>query len=401
MNTQIKHETKTHAHHKTDKHGYLRPLLLVGTALVLLVLFGIGFFPRQKQSSALAAQSAEAKLPHVIVTKAQRGSAVAELVLPSTTEALQDTPIYARTNGYLRKFHADIGAKVEAGQLLAEIETPETDELLNQARAVLEQSRSNLNLATISYQRLQDLLNDRAVSQQEVDDRKAAFDARTADLAAAEANVQRLTRLQSFQKVTAPYAGTIVARNIDNGSLVTGENNEADRMLFRLAQTDVLRVYVNVPQNYYRLVAEGQTANLTFAEFPGRVFTGKVVRTAGALDAASRTLRTEIQVPNEKGELIPGLYSEVSFKLPQANPPLVIPSRALIIQSDGPQVAVVNDDQTVRLVPVVLGRDFGKTLEVASGLEEGASLVINPTDRLHAGTKVQIEEAPQPQVAQK
>jgi RND family efflux transporter MFP subunit len=370
--------------------GYLRPILLIGLGLSLVGLALVGVLPRLAQTRALQEKSTHAQTAAVNVVQATRGQAEVELLLPSTVEPLVDTPIYARTNGYLKKYYADIGAKVEAGAVLAEIETPEIDEQLNQSRAALEQAQANLTLAETSNVRWQDLLRDQAVSKQEADERKAALAARQADLTAAEANVQRLTRLQSFQKVTAPYAGTIIARNVDTGALVSGDNNDRNRMLFRLAQTDTLRVYLDVPQNYYRLIAVGQTAQLSFREQPGKTFAGKIVRTSGALDPATRTLRTEVQVPNEQGQLVPGLYAEVKLKLPNENPPVLIPANALILLQDGPHVAQINESGRVRILPVTLGRDFGKTIEVVSGLDENARLVASPSDTLRDGALVEV-----------
>jgi RND family efflux transporter MFP subunit len=288
----------------------------------------------------------------------------------------------------------DIGAHVEAGQVLAEIETPEIDEQLRQARATQAQTQANLGIAQTTFERWGKLFQTKAIAAQDYDERKAQVEAGKANVAAAEADVQRLTRLQEFQKVVAPYSGTITERHTDIGALVSGDNN-ASRMLFRLAQADTLRVFVNVPQSEYRLITQGVPAALAFREFPGRAFIGKVVRTAGALDPVTRTLRTEVQLPNEKGELIPGLYAEVKFNLLQDHPAVVVPSRAVIIQANGPQIATVDASDRVTLHAVGLGRDFGKTVEITTGLEPGDRFVTNPTDTLRDGALVR-PEAPEP-----
>lgn len=369
----------------------LRVILIIGSLCILGILAVWGLLPRLAQRHKLEKKVAESQQISVNVMQPIRGSSEVELILPSTTEALNNTPIYARASGYLKEYYADIGEKVAAGTVLAEIETPEVDEQLNQNLALLEQAKANLVLAENNNKRWQGLLKEKAVSKQETDERYAAYLARKADVTAAEANVQRLTRMQSFQKVTAPYAGTIIARTAETGALVNGDNTEQSRMLFRLAQTDTLRVYVNVPQNYYRLIKEGQTVDLSFHELPGKTFPGKVVRTAGALDTATRTLKTEIQVPNEKDELLPGLYAEVKFKILNETPALIIPASTLILNQEGPHVAVVNASGQVRLQAIVLGRDFGKTMEVVSGLEDNTKLVVNPSDTLYDGAIVKVK----------
>jgi RND family efflux transporter MFP subunit len=378
----------------------LAPVLLLGLAAVLGGLLLAGVLPRRSHLQQLE-QEAAARVPLVSVAVAAPGEPTAELILPSSVEAAQETPLYPRVNGYVKRLFADIGTRVQAGDVLAEIETPELDQQVAQARATVEQAEANLALATTSFNRWQELQKSRVVAAQEVDDRKGAFDARKADLAAAQANLQRLAQTQSFQKITAPFAGTVTKRFVEVGQLVTGDLNDTTRVLFRLEQTAALRAFINVPQSYFRNVSVGQTVALTFRELPGRSFAGAVVRTAGALDAATRTLRTEIQVPNQAGELIPGLYAEVKFQVLREHPPITVPARAVLIQSAGPQVATVNDENRVTFHAVTLGRDFGKAVEVLTGLPTGARYITNPTDTLRDGVLVQIEPAEPVKVAVK
>ncbi|MEA3212894.1 MAG: hypothetical protein QOE70_5951 [Chthoniobacter sp.] len=387
-----------------DRHLTSRPWLASTLLLVLVVVLGgmllAGVVPRRTHVKQLE-KAAAARLATVSVAIAAPGEATTELVLPSSVEAAQETPLYPRVNGYVKRIVADIGAKVQAGDLLAEIETPELDQQVRQARAALEQAAANLTLAATTSGRWQELQRTRVVAAQEVDERKGALDARKADRAAAEANLQRLEQMQSFQKITAPFSGTVTKRFVEVGQLVTGDLNDATRILFRLEHTAALRAFINVPQSYYRNISNGQTVALSFREVPGRTFPGTVVRTAGALDSATRTLRTEIQVPNQAGELIPGLYAEVKFQVQRENPPISVPARALIIQSNGPQIATVDTGNRVTLQAVALGRDFGKTVEIASGLQAGARFVLNPTDTLRDGATVQVEDSEPAKLAMK
>jgi RND family efflux transporter MFP subunit len=377
---------------------WLAPILLLALVAVLGGMLLVGVVPRVKHVKQLE-RAAAAHIATVSVAIATSGETTTELVLPSSVEAAQETPLYPRVNGYVKRIVADIGAKVNAGDVLAEIETPELDQQVNQAKAALEQATANMTLAATTSGRWQELQKSRVVAPQEVDERKGALDARKADRIAAEANLQRLTQTQSFQKITAPFAGTVTKRFVEVGQLVTGDLNDTTRILFRIEHTAALRAFINVPQSYYRNISVGQTVALSFREVPGRTFPGTVVRTAGALDSATRTLRTEIQVPNEAGELIPGLYAEVKFQVQREHPPIVIPARAVIIQSAGPQIATVNEENRVAIHAVTLGRDFGKTVEIASGLEAGARFILNPTDTLRDGATVQVEKSEPAKVA--
>jgi len=328
------------------------------------------------------------------VISSQRPDDNAKLVLPGSTHAIQETAIYARTNGYVRQWLVDIGAKVEAGQLLAEIETPEIDQELNQARAAFEQASANAELARVTMVRWNEMLQKRVVSAQEFDEKKAAADARRADLNAAQANVQRLERLQGFQRVVSPFAGIVTARNIDTGALVSAGSNGQSGPLFRIAQTDTLRIYVTVPETDALTIAPEQNASVTFREIPDKTFNAKVVRTAGALDPAARTLLTELQLPNADGRFLPGMYAEIEFALPHDGRTLLVPGNAVMIRSDGPKVLVVDGKQTIRARSVKLGRDLGDKVEILSGLSSSEALVANPADQLLEGVEVKLHAQP-------
>src|SRR6267142_577203 len=279
--------------------------VLFGTVAVLAALFLIGMFPRWRANAALTS-SVRDQRPTVGVISSEHPGNDANLVLPGSTQAIQETAIYARTNGYVKQWNVDIGAKVEAGQLLAEIETPEVDQELNQARANVTQAIANSDLARATLTRWKDLADKKVVSEQEFDEKKSAADARAADLKVAQANVKRLEELQGFEKIVAPFTGIVTARNIDNGNLVTSGSAGQTTPLFRLAQTDTLRIYVTVPQTQSRSIAPGQSATVSVREIPDKTFNAKVVRTSGALDPASRTLLAELQLPNGEGQLFPG-----------------------------------------------------------------------------------------------
>src|SRR5207302_4516640 len=369
-----------------------------GTLVVLAALFLVGMFPRWRANAALT-RAVQDQRPTVSVVATQRPDGAANLVLPGSTQAIQEAAIYARTNGYVGKWYTDIGTKVEAGQLLAEIETPEIDQELNQARAAAQQAAANSELARATLKRWQELVEKKVVSSQEFDERKSALDARQADLAAAQANVARLEKLQGFQKVAAPFAGIVTARNIDNGALVAAGNGGQSAALFHVAQTDTLRIYVTVPQTNARSVTPGQSAAVSFREIPEKSFDAKVVRTAGALDPASRTLLTELQVANKDGQLFPGMYAEIKFAFPQDARTLLVPGNAITVQSDGPRVLIVDAKQTIRARSVKLGRDLGDKVEILSGLNPAEMLVANPSGSLREGEEVKSQ--PQPSQAKK
>jgi RND family efflux transporter MFP subunit len=315
------------------------------------------------------------------------------IALPGTIQPLHQAPVYARTNGYVRRWYADLGARVRAGQLLATIESPETDQQLLQARASLQQARASLALAKTTLERYRTLADDSAITHQELDERTTAFEAAGASVAQQEANVQRLAVQQGYQRVLAPFAGVITSRSVDVGALISAAGGSttaagASAPLFSLAQIDTIRIFVAVPQAEVTSVAVGQRAEVTLREYPGRIFAGVVARTAGALDPASRTLQAEIDVPNPDGALLPGMYAEVRLLMGRAAPPLTIPAGALVIGTGAPQVATIDAAGAVRFRPIQLGRDYGATVEVLSGIDEGATLVLNPSDELKDGVRV-------------
>jgi RND family efflux transporter MFP subunit len=359
-------------------------------ALCLALFVGLAYWrveTRARVQAGLATAVPGAALTPVAVVRAQHADASQNVTFPGNVQAYVETPIYARTAGYLTKWYVDIGGKVEAGQLLAVIDTPEVDQQLRQAQAAQLQAEANLNLAKTTAERWQNLLKSDGVSQQEVDQNESAYKARQADFEAAVANVDRLKDLQSFQRVTAPFSGVITARNVDIGALILNGNSQ---QLFKLAQTNVLRVYVNAPEPYGNDMQPGVMAELRVPEYVNRTFAGKVVRTAGAIDQASRTLLTEVDVPNPRGEIMPGAYAEVAFHLKGDRQSLVIPSNTLIFRSPGTQVAVVENDHA-HLRDVKIGRDFGANLEIISGLSDTDDVILNPPDSLNDGQPVAVQ----------
>jgi RND family efflux transporter MFP subunit len=351
-----------------------------------------GIAARVHAANTLRQQTEEMAVPTVTVIRPKRGSAAEEVVLPGNAQAYVATPIYARINGYLKMWYFDIGARVKSGQLLAEIETPEVDRQLDQARADLATAQANYELAQTTATRYQSLFKSDSVAKQDVDDRVGDLQAKKAMVDSATFNVRRLEETQHFQKVYAPFDGVITARNIDIGALINAGSNAPGKELFDIAATARLRVYINVPQQYSRDVAPGGRAELTLAEFPGRRFAGEIVRTSDAIDPASRTLLTEVDVDNPRGELLPGAFLSVHIKLSAKAGALVVPVNALIFRSAGMQVAVVRDGKAV-LEPVTMGRDFGTEVEVLSGIGAEDEVIENPSDSLTSGTEVKAVEA--------
>lgn len=361
-------------------------ILLIVIPLALALIFFAGILPRLRASAALEGRAAASARPVVGVIVAEVSSAPADVTLPAAIEALQDTPIYARTTGYIAKWTADIGDRVKAGQVLAVIDGPDLDQELNQARATLAQAKANLELARISADRWKELGAQNAVAQQDVDQKSADFAAGQAGVVAAQANVERLTQLKDFQQVTAPYDGVVSARNAQVGALI---NAGAGVEIFHIAETDVLRVFVNVPQSYVRSIHKGLGADVLVPEFPGRVFHGEVARYAGSLDSASRTLLTEVRLANPKGELFAGMFGEVRFSFKAAQPAILLPSNAAIINSTGTLVATVNPaGNTIHFEHVKLGRDFGAQIEIIDGLAPGTHVVSKPSDSLVEGMEI-------------
>ena len=329
-------------------------------------------------------------VPTVAVTHPRRTPAQVELDLPGDITAFEEAPIYARVSGYLKEWYTDIGTPVTNGQKLAAIETPELDQELAQAAAALAQAKANLEIARISAERWQTLRKSDSVSQQDTDVRVATWQAQQANVQAAEANVQRLQEMENFKILTAPFPGIITVRTMDTGTLITAGSS---REIFRLARTNPLRVYVNLPQAYSQMVQTNDMAVLTLTELPGQKFPGKVDRTAGAIDPVSRTLLTELQVDNHEGKLLPGAHAMVQLRLASGPEPVTVPVNTLLFRNDqGMQAGVVQADGTVRLANVIIGRDYGTTVEIVHGLSETDNVIVNPSDSLEPGTPVRIAE---------
>jgi RND family efflux transporter MFP subunit len=377
----------------------LSPVFWLGIGIVSCVVAGAiayaistGIASRVHAASTLKAQTLEMAVPVVNVVHPKRGAVAEEVVLPGNAQAYVATPIYARINGYLKTWYFDIGAHVKAGQLLAEIETPEVDRQLDQARADLATAQANYDLSETTAARYQTLLKSDSVAKQDVEDRVGDLHAKKAMVDSATFNVRRLEETQRFQKVYAPFDGIITARNIDIGALINAGGNPPAKELFDIAATKQLRVYINVPQAYSRDVKPGGRAELTLAEFPGRRFAGKIVRSSDSIDPASRTLLTEVDVDNPAGELLPGAFLSVHVKLSSKVGTVVIPVNTMIFRSAGMQVAVVRDNKA-ELVPIIVGRDYGTEVEVLSGVTAQDEIIENPSDSLTSGTEVRLGKA--------
>jgi RND family efflux transporter MFP subunit len=363
--------------------------------LVVLIVAGVvvvsGILPRLRAREALREETNRTAAPVVTTIKPSRGAPSEEVILPGNMQAFVDAPIYARTNGYLKRWYFDIGAHVRQGQLLADIESPEVDQQLAQAREDLKTAQANLQLAQITATRYTDLFKTDSVAKQDVDNAVQNAAAREASVKSAEANVARLEQMVGFEKVYAPFTGVVTARETDIGQLIQS-GSQQNHELFHVASVDRLRVFVNVPQIYSHEAKPGLNADLTLPELPGRRFTGKLVRTADSFDPATRTLLVELDVPNKDGQLFPGAYTEVHFKMKSKSETLIIPSTSLIFRSQGLRVPVVRDGKTV-LLPVTTGRDFGNTVEVLTGLTPDAQVVANPPDSLVEGEPVRVVTA--------
>jgi len=370
-------------------------LLLMVVVVALVVIWGIS--SRRQANAQLSQETHELAIPTVSVIHPKPGAPQQEIVLPGDMEPYTDAPIFARTNGYLKKWYADIGANVKAGELLAEIDSPEVDQQLQQARADLSTAQANLSLAEITATRYKDLLKTDSVAQQDVDNATGNYDARRTTVESAQANVKRLQDLQSFEKVYAPFDGVLTARNTDVGQLIeSGSSGGTSRELFHIAAVNPLRVYVNVPQLNSPEIRPGLHAELVLSEFPGRRFQGTVVRSSGAIDNTSRTLLTEVDVDNSAHLLKPGGYVEVHLKLPSPVNTFTLPVNATIFKSAGLQVAIVKNGKTISLIPVTPGRDFGTEIEIVAGLKGDEWVVLNPSDSLSEGAVVRVAETPAP-----
>ena len=355
--------------------------------IVVAVAFVIGLFPRLRQRAAVRNETRELAVPTVDVTAPAPAKAAPPLQFSGEVKALSEAAIYARASGYVRRWLVDIGAHVAQGQLLAELDTPELDRDLAQGRAEFAQAEAALALAATTAKRWTEMRAANTVSPQEADEKIADLALKRATVDAARAKVQRLEETLGFSKLTAPFAGTVTMRTLDVGQLVT---TAAGRELFRIAQAGKLRVFVRIPQNYARAVTVGQTAELVFTELPGRTFEAKVVRTAGTLDAGSRTLLTELEVDNAKGELLAGSYVQVRFKDAKLDAVLSIPANALLFRNEGTMVGVLGADHRVALRKVTVGRDFGTTVEIIEGVTADDRVILNPPDSLVDGSVVRV-----------
>src|SRR5713226_538987 len=375
---------------KKPRSGFYAFLALLVIVLVIAGVFTL--LQRRAQFNALAKETESLAIPTVAVFHPTAEASQEDLVLPGSLQAYVESPIYARTNGYLKKWYHDIGTRVRAGELLADIDTPEVDQQLAQSRADLNTAKANAHLSEITSTRYADLLKTDGVSKQEVDNAEGDFAAKHAIVQSAEANVNRLQELESFKHIYAPFSGVITRRNVDIGTLVNAGNGGATQQLFFLAQTDPIRVYVSVPESAAPSIHAGLPAHLDLTQFPGRKFLGKVVRTAEAIDPVSRTLLTEVDVPNKTGELLPGGYAQVHLDVQITGDRLQVPVNALLFRSEGLRAVVVDSDHRLHLQALTIGRDYGVSLEVLQGLRGADWIVLNPADSLEEGQHVNVKE---------
>ena len=366
---------------------------IVLAALVLVAVIVHGIRGRDETEQRLQKQTEAEAIPSVNVVYPVASTLSSEIALPGNTQAFVDTPIYSRTNGYLKNWYFDIGAHVRKGQLMAVIETPELDQQLQVAQADLKSVEANLNLARTTSSRYQNLLKTNSVSTQETDVAVSDAAAKQAAVDASMANVRRLEQLQSFEKVYAPFDGIVTARNTDIGALIAGGANSTPKELFHLAAIGKLRVYVAVPEQYGPAIKDGAEAALTLDEYPGRTFVGRIARNSNAIDPESRTLNVEVDVDNPKGVLLPGAYVFVHFKVPAHAASLMLPSDTLLFRSEGLRVGVVRNGR-VQLVPVTIGKDAGATVEISSGLTPTDAVILDPSDSLSSGQQVLIANHP-------
>jgi RND family efflux transporter MFP subunit len=361
------------------------------TALTLLILVLAGGFSvarRFSERKALAKETERLAVPAVAVIRPSTEPAQDELTLPAQLQAYVESAIYARTNGYLLRWYKDIGSHVKKGEMLAEIDTPEVDQELMQAKAARQQIVAQMDLAKISAERWSNLRKTDSVSQQEADQQTSAYTQAQANLAAADANVRRLEQLEAFKHIYAPFAGVITRRNVDIGALISAGSTTQTKELFDLAQVDPLRVFVSMPQSSAVSIRRGMSAYIQLNEYPGQKFSGKVARTADAIDPATRTMLTEVDIPNHDGKLLPGAYAQVHFAVPIQMARLTVPVNTLLFRPEGPRVAVIGADQKVHLVAIMIGRDFGNKVEILNGLDPTAQIVVNPADSLEEGEQV-------------
>jgi len=381
---------ETHGQHSRPGTRLFTILFFV---VILLVIFGgLTLFQRHTQYQALAEETEKLAIPTVAVIHPSAEASEEDLVLPGTMQAYVESPIYARTNGYLKGWYHDIGSRVRQGDLLADIDTPEVDQQLSQARADLKTAEANANLSKITATRYQELIKTDGVSKQEVDNAVGDLEAKIAIVNSSEANVRRLEDLESFKHIYAPFSGFITKRNVDIGTLVNAGNGGTSQQLFVLSQTDPIRVYLSVPETYAPSIHAGLGAYLELTQFAGQRFEGKVVRTAEAIDTNTRTLLTEVDVPNHNGALLPGGYAQVHLQVKVAGARLAVPVNALLFRSEGLSAVIVDTNHRTHLRSLTIGRDYGTTLEVLQGLDAKDWIVLNPADSLEENQEVRVKE---------
>jgi RND family efflux transporter MFP subunit len=389
-------EVETGLHSSNRKAGKRSGLfkLLLFAVVVLVILGAFTLLQRKAEYKTLAKETETLAIQTVGVIHPSPELGQEDLVLPGTMEAFVEAPIYARTNGYLKKWYHDIGSRVRQGEILADIDTPEVDQQLSQARAELNTAKANAHLSEITATRYAELIKTDGVSKQEVDNSLGDFEAKKAIVQSSEANVRRLEEMKSFQHVYAPFSGVITRRNVDTGTLINAGNTGTSLQLFYLAQMSPLRVYVRVPEIYANAVRPGLGAYLELTQNPGQKFEGKVARTSEAIDSATRTLLTEVDVPNQGGALLPGGYSQVHLQVKVTGGRLQVPVNALLFRAEGLRAVVVDASHKIHLKPIAVGRDYGTTLEVLQGLDASDWIVLNPADSLEEGQEVRVKEIP-------
>jgi len=376
----------------TAKLGRAPIIGVVIVALLLGIFIVIGIHSRVHAEEKLSSSAQQSLALSVAVTSPSQGAGPLEITLPANTQAYIDTPIYARTNGYLRKWYADIGTRVHRGQILAEIETPELDQQVEQAQSDLATARANQEIAQITAQRWEKLLAKNAVSRQEADQATSDFSARQSALSSAQANLRRLEQLQGFEKIYAPFDGVVTARNVDIGSLIqAGDSSSPRAELFHMASTDKLRLFVPVPEVYASAVRSGDRIVVTSDAAPNQKFTGTIVRNSDSIDIANRTLNVEVDVLNSDHKLLPGQYAFVHLPIPPSNSSMTLPSNTLLFRAEGLRVGVVRHGR-VELTPVEIGHDYGAKVEITAGLTPQDQVILNPSDSLAQGEPVQIEK---------
>ena len=370
-----------------------KALTIVGVlVLILLVAGGITLLARVNHEHALAKETETEAVPTVAVVHPLAEKPDEELVLPGSLQAYEESPIYARTSGYLVRWYKDIGSRITKGDLLAKIDTPEVDQELNQSRAARQQSVAQLELAKISADRWENLRKSDSVSAQEADQQSSGYKQSQANLAAADANVRRLEQLEGFKEVYAPFTGVLTKRNVDPGALINAGAGAAGRELFDIARVDPLRVYTSVPQAYAPYIKVGAKTYVTLQEFPGQKFLATVARTAESIDPTTRTLLTEVDVPNKDGRLLPGSFGEVHFAIGSNVNKVTIPVNTMLFRAEGSRVAVIGPNNKVELRPINIGRDYGTSLEILGGVSPSDQIVVNPSDSLEEGQPVNVAQ---------